>query len=191
MDAIETELAVGLESTINDPFVVRRGGRASFTVRPIRWVGVGAIVGGYPDLGAGDLTGATRALIQLNLVTPDVSRVIGLGTVVGEVTPLSMQGEVGWALHLRVGGGTVYTVDDLELTGNDSSAALAFQKQFHPQWSWELAADATLDRWGLRVHFGQLRYTERVAENDERKAPLWMGVDGTVRLGRVPERIEE
>ncbi|MCA9494478.1 MAG: hypothetical protein KC621_31340 [Myxococcales bacterium] len=191
MDAIETELAVGLESTINDPFVVRRGARGSFTVRPLRWLGATAIVGGYPNLGSADLTGATRALIDLNLVTPDVSRVIGLATVAGEVTPLSLQGDVGWALRLRVGGGAVYTVDDLELTGHQTPAGVAFEKEFHPQWSWEVATEATLDRWGVRVHFGQLSYVEVVEAIDENKAPLWLGVDGTVRLGRIPERIEE
>lgn len=191
MDTIETELAVGLESTINDPFVVRRGARGSFTLRPVRWLGATALVGGYPNLGSADLTGATRALIDLNLARPDVSRVMGLGTVAAELTPLSMQGEVGWALRLRVGGGAVYTVDDLELTGHAGTPAELFRKELHPQWSWDVASEATLERYGLRVHLGQVRYTEVVDAFDERKALLWLGVDATMRLGRVPERIEE
>src|SRR5262245_5589158 len=111
----EVALQLGLETTVNDSVLVRRGARLGVLVRPVPWAGLGRWASGYPHLGRLDWTATTRQLIDKNLdVAPNLSRVVARADLGFECSPLrTSQDGVGTALRLLATAGASYTVDDL------------------------------------------------------------------------------
>ena len=142
------EVAAGLETTVTDPFVVRRGARLEGVIRPVRWIGAGVSGAAYPALGTFDWTAATQVLVETNQVAPDLSRILGQGLAFTEITPLSGSDDrFGWAFRLTIGGGAVATLDDLEMisaTGDPEHERN--RSEVHPAWAYGLSAESTIDR---------------------------------------------
>ena len=184
MDTTEIEVFAGLETTVNDPLLVRRGAHLGGAVRPLPWAGVVATVGAYPSLGTTDWTPLTRVLVEQNQIVPDLSRLVSQGAVFAELTPIRTRSEpVSAALHLGLGAGYAYTVDDLEMVQLEGSPiAERHERELHPTVAWSVSADALRGPVGLRLRYSETRYTENVAGDEQRRWPIWLGVDVVVSL---------
>lgn len=176
--AVELEAYAGLEVTVNDPFLVRRGLRAGVAARPVPWGGATLSAAAYPDLGALDYTATTRVMIAENEVAPDLSRIVGQYTLLGELTPIRTDSApIAGALRFGVGAALVDTVDDLEVLPSAMDTDPRDERQLHLGFAWSMAADALRGPVGLRLRCAQTWYVEQVIGSNEQKRPLWLGAD--------------
>jgi hypothetical protein len=186
----ETELALqlGLETTVSDPVLVRRGARLGGIVRPERWWGVGVWVGAYPAMGRLDWTVTTRELVDQDRdVAPNLSRVLARGDVGAELTPLRASTErATTALRLLVALGASYTVDDLSFVAAQDEPAQA--GEWSPTMSWGGAVETWHGPLGLQVRCSQTMHHELTWDGRPQwKTPLWVGLDVSLRLSRDSE----
>lgn len=182
-DATPVEIAVlvGLESTIGEVALIRRGGRVSALGRGLHWpwLGGGLWVAGYPALGEADWTPATRELGARGAL-PDLSRVVARGEGMLEVTPLrASNGWAATALRLTLGLGVLYSVDDPLPLPADQQGDL---RELSPAWSWGVAVDTwrlhgPLRGMGVQLRCGQSIHREIYGEDRYWRDPVWIGVD--------------
>jgi hypothetical protein len=178
--AAELEASAGLEITVNDPFLVRRGARLGDAVRPLPWVGATLAAGLYPNLQERDYTETTRGLVEQNQVMPDLSRIVGQYTLLAEITPVrTRSAPIGGALRLGVGAALLQTVDDYAILQREDEHR-PDERQLHPGFAWSLAADALRGPLGLRLRCSQTWYREQVVGVRERRNPLFVGADVVV-----------
>ncbi len=191
-----TELTVGGESVVNDPFLQRRSvvvGVSHEVLGPLR---LGAQYGFAPDRGEEDWKPLTTQLVNENSVSPDISKYTMYGAIRMEVpvirTSKNMARGPGGLRHLdtelRVFGGMGFarTTDDLEaLQATGDERAVATQFQTHPTSHYGL--NTTLywsDRQGLRVEAEFMDYIETVnATTLEMKSNLIIGLEYIRALG--------
>jgi hypothetical protein len=190
MDGADTELVVqlGLESTVTDAVLVRRGARLGGLLRPGPWWGVGAWVGGYPPLGRLDWTATTRDLLDHNPgVAPNMSRVLARGDVGAELSPLRASTErASTALRLQLALGASYTVDDLSYVSEQEEPEQV--GEWSPTMSWGASVDTWRGPLGLQIRCTQTLHRELSWAGEARwKRPLWVGLDVSVRLSRDRE----
>jgi hypothetical protein len=178
---------VGPETTLNDPFLVRRGFRLGVELQPIRLLGVEWSAAGYPSLGQADWAYITKQLVNENQVTPDLSPITWRTQASLTLVPIHqwLSPTVQSSLRISAGGGIVHTEDDLDATQDSSQIAQAVQQQNHAQFVAGIAADVRWRHYGLRWHLDMEQYTETIgtAQVQESKRPLWTGVDFIVAWG--------
>ncbi len=172
------EVALGVETSVGDPFVVTRTARAAVAVRPDRWVGAEVAFGLAPAFGS-SLTRDARALIEDNALLPSISMVGSTTSAQLRFTPIQGEGAVSGAVHFGLGLGVVQTTD---LLATDSPRALAAERQLHPAWTAGVSADAWRGPWGLRVSGTRFAYREDYA-GDVSGRELWLlGASGVARF---------
>jgi hypothetical protein len=178
---VRTGLSLGLETVANDPFLRAAGPRLALSVRPRPWIG-GNLAGSFtPYLGEGSWTAVTRELVEQNGVYPDISAPVAHARLLVELVPVrTTVGSVEAALVLGLGGGLMYTVDDLTLTGEEGDpVAEPLRRQVHPSASIAVASEVRRGAFGARVRLERSQYVERIGASAirERKRPTWVGAE--------------
>ncbi|MEQ1572104.1 MAG: hypothetical protein ABMA64_41130 [Myxococcota bacterium] len=184
----QIEATVGLEGTFNDPFVRRRGPVGSVAARWNGWTSTALSGAWYPNLGQADYTGATQILIERNGLVPDISRVQWRAVALQDFVVFhgDPSAQFTGGLRLGLGGGVLGTADDLELLGKGGEAqAERTASEVHPVFAASVAMDLSKGDYGLRARVTQTRYTERFDGTEERKTPLWAGLELLVTPGRA------
>ena len=178
------QASLGLETTIHDAFVVRRGARlgAGIETSPgITLTATGAI---YPILGDLDETSLQRTLVDDFGITADLSRIAGhagVGLRLGLLHHVASDGTHG-GLDLEAGLGGVYTVD--ELFDEDTVALQVTRRQVHPSLDWVLAAEVGRAAIGLRLTYRALVFLEVIErETVEFKQQSLAGLEVVWRPG--------
>jgi hypothetical protein len=175
----------GLDTTMNDPFLVRRGARIGGAWRPLPALGFSAAVAAYPNLGQTDLRGAARTLMDQNELVPSISRVMQTGMLGVEATPIRTVFErTETALRFGLGGGGVRTVDDLALSNIENAPeANADRDEILPAWTWSISAETLRAGHGIRVRAAQIRYVEHFDGDAFHRNPVWLGAEWVFRPG--------
>jgi hypothetical protein len=163
------EVFAGLETSMNDPFVVTRGLRAGLGYTPLPLLGVAVTAAWSPDLGRRSLTERARNSIEENALTPNVSKILGSGTLSYQVTPIRVPGDVSSALHLGAGVAALYTVDDFSFTGSGARDS----RDLNLGWTANVDAEVLYRDLGVRIGLSHVRYTERFQDQDDPRA-LWL-----------------
>lgn len=129
------EVAPHAGAVTNDPFLHRRflGASAAYHVTEVFAVEVQADFA--PDLGEADWKPVTRQLISENNVAPDLSRMIGIGSVSFAFAPIYgklavRDSIIGFDLFGTAGAGIAATQDDLGFLEGDLYSTTA--NQVHP-----------------------------------------------------------
>jgi hypothetical protein len=170
--------AAGAETVLNDPFVVRRGLRATVGVdlgAAFTVLGSASLV---PVLGDGDLTELSRRLLEDN-ISADITRVTDDTRAALVAWPLSRT-RVDWhtRLGIEAGGAALWTVDDTTL-----APGVGFVRQIHPAAVLGLVGEVGgVGPIGLRVRVERVSWVETFgmfADSPfaEHRAHLWLGVD--------------
>ena len=132
------EVATHLGEVVNDPFIRRHLIGAGFTWHLTDIVGVELSGTFSPDLGRADWKPLTKQIVDNNHVTPDISKVIGMGGVHLQFAPIygktALNGRiVHFDLFGSFGIGAAHTVDDLEALGKiGDPVAESTRVQTHP-----------------------------------------------------------
>lgn len=138
----------------NDPFIRRIMFGAAIGYHPTEIFGVELMGGFSPDLQDGDYKAVTKQILAANQVSPEISRMMAYGLVNLNFSPfygkvaVFGRNSIIFDFYGTFGTGIVYTVDDLEVTQQQTDQkALETERQVHP---------ALTFGGGVRVMFGRV-----------------------------------
>lgn len=163
-------LALGLEHSIDDPFLNHRAIRAGVSYAPREQLAFEGSVAAFPNLGEADWKPLTSQLVNNNHVSPDLSPMkLRLDARVHVFAIRSSFGDWWGALDVSGGLGGVKTIDDLEaLQQEGDQYAEATASQWHPSSSWGLAYQLVTEfgdssAVGARLRCDSIIYLETVS----------------------------
>lgn len=173
--------STGIDLTINDVSQTSAGIRESLGLAWSGWFATRLAVSGYPLAGEITYSATTRRLMDQNGVFLSISAPRARGLLTAEFTPLRViRGSLGARMGIAVGGGVIYTVDDLQVIQQEGDAGAELSKrQWHPTVAYGLVGAILAGHHGLELRLERASYVETVDGDELNQNPLLVGAAWT------------